>query len=59
MLRVECGVADWAPPSDAAEKEDGLRLCMALLDIKSGVMLHVSFSYSRRHSHMMHIVAGS
>ena len=38
---MECGVAVWAPPSDAAEKEDGLRLCTVLLDIKPGVMLHV------------------
>ena len=38
-----CRAADWAPPSDAAEKEDGLRLCMVLLGIKSDVMLHVFF----------------
>ena len=34
-------MTDWAPASDAAEKEDGLDLCMVLLDIKSGVMLHM------------------
>ena len=56
---MECVVAGWVPSSDAAEKEDGLRLCTVLLDIKSGVMLRVSFSYSRRRSHMIHSVAGS
>ena len=53
MYHVECGLADWAPPSDAGEKEDGLRLSTVLLESKSGVMLHVSFSYSRRRSHMI------
>ena len=41
MYCVECGVTDWAPASDAAEKENGLHLCTVLLDIKSGVMLHM------------------
>ena len=40
MWSVECGVTDWAPPSDAAEKEDCLYLCTVLPDINSGVMLH-------------------
>ena len=40
MLSVESQVADWAPPSAAAEKEGGRRLCTVLLDIESGVILH-------------------
>ena len=33
-------MVDWAAPSVAEEKEDGFRLCTALLDMKFGVMLH-------------------
>ena len=33
-------MVDWAAQSVAGEKEDGFRLCTALLDIKFGVMLH-------------------